>query len=157
MHIVDGMHRCVAIRDVQVRDAMEKNGYRVKAYLYFRQDGAPMRETDDVSIGGAPNSQDSLSIRMSNGDRCHNSNATFMTLMKLEKEQFPKSTKRTYNKALLHLAEKKHMIERTPFRIIMDEHNMNSDITNRKQRAKYEKFQRGVFRYSTTAERAELL
>jgi len=151
---VDGMHRGVALCDDTVVAAMLKSGYKVKAHLYYRRDLIPMSENDVVAIGGALNAQDSLSIKMSLGDRCHNANATLFALLKANPGHFPKGKKAPYNNAVQQLARDVHMIQRSPFRSIMDEHNVNCDIIGRRQRSRYDKIMRGVFRYSTNKTRA---
>lgn len=157
VHFIDGMHRGIALCDSAVKTAMELNNDAVRAYFYYRKDFRPMRETDAISIGGVLNSLDTLSIRMSNGDRCHNASATLFSLMKIPLTQLPTNTKANYRNAIHQLIDAKHSIERTPFRIILDEHNVNSDIINRRQRRKYEKISRGVFRFSTNEEQADQL
>lgn len=153
----DGFHRAVALCDDGVVKAMRKTNGQVGAYLYFRRDGIPMREHDAVFIGSTLNGQESFYISMSLGDRCHCATDTLLSLLTIPTKEWPQSDSKSYAPSLQDLHTRKHSLSVHSFKRLMEEHNINPDITHRKQRSRYNALHRGVFRYSTTSARARLL
>lgn len=157
VYYADGLHRAFALCDKEVIKSMQLMEIPTAAFLYFRRDGAPMREHDAVFIGSTLNAQDTLHVPMSLGDRCHSANSTLFSLLKTKEKDWPSADNPGYIESLRQLHKYRNSVGVHPFKYLMQEHNINPDILEQKQRSRYNVVHRGVFRFSTTPERACLL
>lgn len=157
VYYIDGMHRGAALSDASVKKEMDSRKERVNCFLYFRNDGKPMQETDVIIVGASLNAQDGLSITMSLGDRCHAATSSLLSLMDLQEKCLNENSTRQFRSAYVELQAKRHAIGIDSFRVLMEEMRVNSDVINFKQRGRYNRIHRGVFRFSTDDEKASLL
>ena len=154
---VDGMHRGVALSDENVRLQMKWRNEKVLCYLYMHRDGSAMREHEVISIGASLNGQDSMSVKMTNGDRCHAATSALLSVMAVPLGELGPHASERYRKAHKELLEKTYDISVDSFRVLMEELGVNYDVPSYKQRGKYNRFHRGVFKFSSNQKRAKML